>query len=412
MIEGGQTGRRAGGRVALRFGYMIPRSIRAAVGLCSMAFLPLAAGCGGGSAPARPPEPAAPDPNQCIIPTGDPGHPRELIVAARGPQDSVVLGRQPQPLIRFDCLGAARPAAAESWTPDESRHSWTLALAPSSRHVTAGAIAAEWRSRADAATTLRQAGVSGVAPLDDRRLIVTLDWASDSVPAFLADGSLSVVTDTLPALGPTLQFRAPASGDLRDALDGGADVLRTGDPELAEYARTRGEYIVHPLPWTKTYLLIIPPRSDRIGPLVLGDSAGFRASLARDAVQADARGAEPASWWNTLATVPPSSPRTKRDRWPATPCSTLKATRSPRRWRSAWSRSRTTRICGRYGSPAVRWRWAFGPAARRLRRRGAPDTAGAVPGDHPLGPGLEDLSPHRPAAARSSGGAGRASRWI
>ncbi len=273
-----------------------------------MAFLPLAAGCGGGSAPARPPEPAAPDPNQCIIPTGDPGHPRELIVAARGPQDSVVLGRQPQPLIRFDCLGAARPAAAESWTPDESRHSWTLALAPSSRHVTAGAIAAEWRSRADAATTLRQAGVSGVAPLDDRRLIVTLDWASDSVPAFLADGSLSVVTDTLPALGPTLQFRAPASGDLRDALDGGADVLRTGDPELAEYARTRGEYVVHPLPWTKTYLLIIPPRSDRIGPLVLGDSAGFRASLARDAVQADARGAEPASWWNTPRDCPALEP--------------------------------------------------------------------------------------------------------
>ena len=104
---------------------------------------------------------------------------------------------------------------------------------------------------------------------------------------------------------------------------------------------------------------------------------------------------------------------TKQDRWPATPCSTPKATRSPRRWRSAWSRSRTTRSCGRYGSPAVRWRWAFGPAARAASSSRCPGHRWCRAGRPPAGPGARGSIPSStPAAARSSGVAGRASRWI
>jgi hypothetical protein len=150
-----------------------------------------------------------------------------------------------------------------------------------------------------------------VIPLDERRLVVTLDRPADSVPGLFADPSLGLVTDSLPPTGTTFVFRRPASGDPRDALDAGADILRTSDPALLEYARTRSDLTVHPLPWSRTYVLVVPPGRDALGALVPADSALFRAGLARDAVRAEARGAEPPFWWDAmgpcpaLATLPP-----------------------------------------------------------------------------------------------------------
>jgi hypothetical protein len=280
---------------------MVPRTIRPAGKLLAATALAFAAACGGPT-PAPPAEPAA-LPDQCILPTGDPGQPRELVVAAVRPEDSaVVVGGQPEPLIRLDCAGSARPAAAQSWTPDSSHRTWTFVLAPSA--VTAASMAADWSARPDAATTLRQAGVESVIPLDDLRLVVTLNAPSDSVPAAFGHPSLGLVTDSLPQTGTTFVVRRPESGDLRDALDGGADILRTGDPALAEYARSRGDFTVHPLPWARTYLLIIPAERDEFDILVHGDTVGFRAALARDAVHAEARGAEPPYWWDELRHCP------------------------------------------------------------------------------------------------------------
>ncbi len=278
----------------------LPREVRAAACLAAL-------GCGG-SAPAPTPEPAA-APDQCILPTGEPGEPRELVLAEARPEDSTVVARtRPEPLIRLDCLGAARPGAAESWTPDSSRLTWTFVLAPSALGLTAAGAAAEWRTRPEAATTLRYAGVASVVPLDERRLVVTLDRPADSVPALFADPSLGLVTDSLPRSGTAFVTRRPASGDPRDALDAGADILRTGDPVLLEYARTRSELTVHPLPWSRTYVLIIPPGRDEFGSLIPADSAGFRAGLARDAVQTEARGAEPPFWWDQPGPCPEPPP--------------------------------------------------------------------------------------------------------
>lgn len=270
-------------------------SVRAAAWLAALA----AGGCGG-SAPVAAPEPAAP-PDGCILPTGEPGEPRELVVAAVRPEDSAVVARQrPEPLIRLDCFGVARPGAAESWTPDSSHRTWTFVLAPSALGVTAAGAAAEWTTRPDAATTLRHAGVASAIPLDDRRLVVTLDRPTDSVPALFADPSLGLVTDSLPPMGTTFVARPPASGDPRDALDAGADILRTGDPAILEYARTRSELTVHPLPWTRTYVLVLPPGPEGLEALIPADSADFRAGLARDAVHIEARGAEPPFWWDRM----------------------------------------------------------------------------------------------------------------
>jgi len=288
----------------------LAREVRVAAGLAALA----AGGCGG-SAPLPTPEPAAP-PDRCILPTGESGEPRELVVAAVAPEDSAVVARQrPEPLIRLDCFGVARPGAAESWTPDSSHRTWTFVLAPSALGVTAAGAASEWTIRPDAATTLRYAGVASAIPLDDRRLAVTLDRPTDSVPAFFADPSLGLVTDSLPPTGTIFVARRPASGDPRDALDAGADILRTGDPAILEYARTRNDFTVHPLPWNRTYALVVPPGRENLGALVPADSTAFRAGLARDAVRAEARAAEPPFWWEGMEPCPtadtlPSTPGT------------------------------------------------------------------------------------------------------
>jgi hypothetical protein len=228
-----------------------------------------------------------------------------LVVAAVRPEDSTIVARlQPEPLIRLDCLGAARPGAAEAWTPDASGRTWTLVLGPSALGVTAAGAAAVWRTRPDAATALRYSSVSSVVPLDDRRLVVTLDRPFDSVPPLFADPALGLVTDSLPRRVPAFVARRPPGGDLRDALDGGADILRTGDPAILDYARARHDFTVHPLPWSRSYVLVIPPGQASLEPLIPADSAAFRAGLARDAVRAEARGAEPPLWWDEAGPCP------------------------------------------------------------------------------------------------------------
>ncbi len=284
---------------------MVPRTIRLPGEVRAVAWLAAlwAGGCGG-PAPISAPEPAA-APDGCVLATGDPGEPRELVVAVVRPEDSsVVARRRPQPLIRLDCFGVARPGAAESWTPDSSHRTWTFVLATSALGVTAAGAATEWRTRPDAATTLRHAGVASVVPLDGRRLVVTLDRPADSVPALFADPSLGLVTDTLPPAGTTFAVRRAAGGDPRDALDAGVDILRTGDPAILEYARTRNDFTVHPLPWSRTYVLLVPPGHEGIGALIPTDSAAFRAGLARDAVHVMARGAEPPFWWDDMGPCP------------------------------------------------------------------------------------------------------------
>ena len=274
---------------------MTPPTIRGARVLGAALVVGLSSGCGGGALDTAP-EPVAP-PDPCLLAAGQPAQPRALGVAVVRPEDTAAVARsQPEPLVRLDCTGAARPGAAESWTPDSTGRAWTLVLAAWALDAGAGSAAAEWRTRPEAATTLRHAGVASVVPLDDRRLVVTLDRSRDSVPPVFADPSLALVTDSGPVVGTSFVLR-PVAGDPRDALDAGADILPTDDPELLEYARARGDLAVHPLPWSRTYVLVIPPGQRGFEDLIPPDSARFRAELARDAVRVEARAAEGPFWW-------------------------------------------------------------------------------------------------------------------
>jgi hypothetical protein len=151
-------------------------------------------------------------------------------------------------------------------------------------------------------------GIDSAVILNDRqiRLFTTLD--QDAVLRGLADPAFALL-DGLASDGPVaggvwelpfhggesvIQLRLPQLGDPRDALDRGADLIVTRDPALFEYAARRPEFTVHPLPWSRTYVLVQPALA---APLTGVSSGPERQSLARDAVHADARGAEPPFWW-------------------------------------------------------------------------------------------------------------------
>ncbi len=259
-------------------------------------------GCGQALPPAPSPGPAeAADP--CALTPAGAAYPDTLFIAvgssATG-SDSLLLRHDHETLIRLDCQRTVRPALASAWSSGSAGRTWTFVLGdhpgPSDTPaVRAADVASTWRSSEAAAATLRWAGIESVTALDDGRLVVGLRDAHDSVPQVFADPTLAV-SRNVP--GPVLAPAPGAGGDPRDALDRGADLLRTDDPEIVEYARRRPDLVTVPLPWSRTYVLLLPAGSEGLDATVGSDSAGFRAALARDAVAGEARGAEPPFWWN------------------------------------------------------------------------------------------------------------------
>ena len=252
----------------------------------------LLAGCGG-AAP-RPAPTAAPEPRaECRIGAGlGRGEVGRVFVAAAGPADTALLSpaRRRTP-IGFDCGGHAVPRGATAWTADSTRRSWTLLVG------SAGEVAAAWR-RPDAAAALRLAEVLGVVPLDEHRLVVEFQAPQDTVPAVFADPALALPAEAAPRTGYRL---LPPSGDLRDAIDTGADIVLTGDPDVLDYGTARG-YNSHPLPWSRVYVLL--PATGGPPALPTSDTAGFRHDLARDAVRTTARPAGSPLWWEQTGGCP------------------------------------------------------------------------------------------------------------
>lgn len=231
-------------------------------------------------------------------------------------------------LVRLDCQGVLRPGLLESWSHSSS-HTLTLTLRDdaqlgSGRQVSVADVLGTLAPAAGA----RLPGIDSAVALNDRQIQVFSTANPDSVLRTLADptfamfeglasesSSLSEGSIDIPARGtlPVMQLRFPLQGDVRDALDRGADLIVTRDPALLEYAARRPEFTVHPLPWSRTYLLVQPAPAQ---PLTSVTTLAERQALARDAVPADARGAEPPYWWlerscpaTEAPTVPPASDR-------------------------------------------------------------------------------------------------------
>ena len=152
------------------------------------------------------------------------------------------------------------------------------------------------------------------APPPDTVYAVGVPSADSSAPATDCAGSM-VAAARLPIV---VSVTLPPRTDLRDVLDRGLpgsgrlpDVVVTRDPEVLAYAARRGGFLSVPLAWDRTYVLIAP----------VTDSAAAvpppaaRDEMARDAVQADVRGAIPPLPWpgdgacsGPAATPPPMLP--------------------------------------------------------------------------------------------------------
>jgi hypothetical protein len=107
-----------------------------------------------------------------------------------------------------------------------------------------------------------------------------------------------------PSSAPHIVVRTRLNGDPRDAIDAGAAVVVTGDRSALSYAESRANLSTVPLPWSRVYVVAIPRAGSTHADSSLrsmASDAGLRASLARDAVRTEARGAEPPYWWNGVA---------------------------------------------------------------------------------------------------------------
>ena len=207
-------------------------------------------------------------------------------------------------LIRLDCQRRPRPGLAAAWSKDSTGTVWTFVLRDDALDAGGSPLSAQDAVRIwhVAQSIQRSVTLRSAVALDDKRIAFTLSSPQDSVPEVFADPSLSLHSHLTPRT-PALIFRRPPSGDPRDALDRGADLLVTRDPALVDYAAAKSEFVSLPLPWTTTYVLIEP--AARENGLVPGGKLGaLRQSLARDAVRADARAAEPPFWWDDLERCP------------------------------------------------------------------------------------------------------------
>ena len=101
--------------------------------------------------------------------------------------------------------------------------------------------------------------------------------------------------DSAPVL--VVQAIPPRVG--RDALDAGADVLVTGDPDAVAYARSRPDLESVALPWERSWVLVVPsapPPHAAPGADSAADS--LRVALAAGAVREDARASDGRHWWS------------------------------------------------------------------------------------------------------------------
>jgi hypothetical protein len=240
--------------------------------------------------------------------------PVTLVHAVNPTNDSerLVFRQMLETLVRVDCMGAIHPGLAESWQRDADGRGWIFTLRKGASFA-GMPLDALHTFGTFVQPEARALGIDSAAALDDRRVRVRLRNAGDTVPRVLAEPALVVLTGLAssgepirrfvipgPDGRPAMDFQLIENGDPRDAIDRGIDLAVTRDPAIVEYVAGRPELETYPLPWSRTYILLQPSGAPRL--TVAGDSV--RLSLARDAVHAEARPAEPPFWWDSLVVCP------------------------------------------------------------------------------------------------------------
>jgi Bacterial extracellular solute-binding proteins, family 5 Middle len=313
-----------------------PRSRQAAFAALLAGACRAAAPGPGAPAPAR-----APSDTSCTV-AAAPASARDTVTIAvtdpvdparapvpRSDAEHLVFAQLYETLLHLDCQGRTVPGLADTW--QQSGDAWTFTLREGARFwdgapVTARDVAAAWRSRdsalaraltssGDRAFTIRARDMP-LQAFADRALAVTKPapgggwpigtgsrWMSTGDP----DASDLLVARPVQRAGlAVVKIAVVSPAGVRDALDGGADLLVTRDPTALEYAVGLPGYVDLPLEWDRTYVLLGPGRDHP-------DAGSLRLESLRDAVHGDARPAEwnePGRFWLTdlrrcdLPTVP------------------------------------------------------------------------------------------------------------
>lgn len=300
----------------------------------AIACLALLAACPGPRAGA-PPAPSEAASESCLLSTGavtdraptitigltDPVDPRHAPIPQNDAERLVFRHLYETP-VRIDCEGHVIPALAQSWVRDDGGRRWTFRLREDAQFWDGAPVTSR-----DLVFGRGGAGYTLGAP-ETRVVTMMLARQSDDVPPVLGDAALAVAkaapdtswpigtgaywatsaTTTAQEIrahssrGDTLVFRFAASGDARDLLDGGVDLLVTRDRALRDYAATLRDFTVVALPWDRTYVY------------VTGEDGGTRLDGLEQAVRAEARRAEGEGWWRDLRACgsgqgsPPAAP--------------------------------------------------------------------------------------------------------
>ncbi len=239
----------------------------------------------------------------------DPVDPRHAPIP-RNDAERLVFRHLYETPVRVDCEGHALPALAGSWVRDDGGRRWTLRLRDGAQFWDGAPVTAQ-------DVVFGRGGVGyTLGALEARVVTMTLAKSVDDVPLVLSDPGLAIVkaapdtswpigtgaywatsaTTTAQEIraqnsrGDTLVFRLVASGDARDLLDAGVDLLVTRDRALREYAATLKDRTVVALPWDRTYVYVTP------------EAGGTRFDGLEQAVRAEARRPSPEGgfWWLDL----------------------------------------------------------------------------------------------------------------
>src|SRR4029079_5505853 len=153
-------------------------------------------------------------------------------------------------LVRIDCQGEVRPQLADAWSHDSSGRTWRFSLrdtvpgAGRPPPLQAAQVLTAWRHHPE---LLKTVGIDSVVATDARTLVIRVRDAPAEAAKLFAEPALAVTPDsgsTRPSgsgisiqdVGSTLLEFVTASGDMRDLLDSGVDLLVTRDLGLVEYA--------------------------------------------------------------------------------------------------------------------------------------------------------------------------------
>ncbi len=309
------------------------------------------AGCGGVTPVPGPTPPA----NRCIIAAEPVDAPAPITIGftesvdpehalrPRSASEQVLFRMLYESLVGVDCAGRVFAGLAHSWRSEEQGRVWVFTVRDDASFwdgspATAHDVVASWRAHPPPGGLVSPDSVSA---LDDRIVRVGLTSAHTSAATFaapalavlkarpgrawptgtsgfevvLAEPTRGALVRIHPrnALPPLLEYTFTGTADARDFLDYGVDVLVTNDPSALDYAETRpSDFTIAPLPWSKTYVLLAPgwgERRDATAP-----PRGLLDEIARDAVRAEARGAQPPFWWEATRNCASASPSIGRVR--------------------------------------------------------------------------------------------------